>query len=563
MKLSLHKATPWLQAFLIIVVAFWLYSPVMHGLWLWDDSEEIFKNKLTLSPSGWWMNWLEPSELNAYYPIKADIQWVQWRLWGDDTLGYHLTNIVLHICSALLIWRLLGKLGLRLAWLGGLLFVVHPVTVESVAWIAEFKNAISLPPFLLAACYWIDYEERRRSRDYALSITWFLVAMLCKVTMSFFPAVILLYAWWKRGRLQWSDVKASLPFWAMAIALASMTIWLQQLGKPNRFLEPLAGLWPRLICADETVFFFFFKALWPVGMLPVYEPWHPNSASAWPLVPGMVLLAALGWCWARRKTWGRHVLLGVGFFLINLLPVIGSIQLQYSEMIWSLDHLNYLPLVGLIGLFVAGVELLNRHLSDLPRIFVNIAVAAIVILMACESCLYAMAFEGPVQLWTYILRRDPNSVTAYTNLGAILLDHYQIDKAAKCYASALQLDPESSEANDGMAYVLCFTKHNPEAIAHFETAIKHNPDYTPAYNGLANALIQKGDLAGAKATCEEVLRIDPDYVAAHCTLAYIYVRTGDHAGAVAEFETAKRLYPGDSETLKTLEAIIQKQASHP
>jgi hypothetical protein len=154
---------------------------------------------MTQSPTGLWSIWFEPGSQLDYYPIKASVQWLQWHLWGMDTLGYHLTNVVLHILSALLVWRLLSKFGLRLAWLGGLIFAIHPVQVESVAWIAELKNTLSLPPFLLAMCAWIDYEERGKAKDYFLALGLFLVAMLCKLTVVLFPLVILLYAWWRRG----------------------------------------------------------------------------------------------------------------------------------------------------------------------------------------------------------------------------------------------------------------------------------------------------------------------------------------------------------------------------
>ncbi len=546
-----------LQGLLILSVGLWIYSPVFRGAWLWDDATEIFQNPVTLDPNGWWANWFEPARLTFYYPIKADVQWVQWRLWGPDTTGYHLTNIGLHLCSALLIWRMLSKFGLRLACLGGLLFVVHPVTVESVAWIAELKNTLSLPPFLLAMCSWIDYDEHHRPRDYILTAGWFLIAMLCKITMAFFPAIILLYAWWKHGRIGWRDLKISAPFWIMAIALASITICVQHVKSVNNhYLNPLGGLWPRLVCTEETILFFIGKAVWPVVMLPLYQPWRPASASIWELLPGLILIGALIWSWTRRKTWGRHVLLGAGFFLINLIPVIGFIQLQYSSMTWSLDHLNYLPLIGLIGLAVAGLEQISRRLSTMPRRLFFGFVTVLMAVLAVGSCLYASVFVSPFQLWIYTVANDPKSSRAHTNLGYVLLDQHQMTAAVGEFSTALKINPEDSDAFTGVGNALFYSGHANKSLPYFEAALKLNPNSTFTYNALANAQMQTSDLDKAKATCEQALRIDPDNVNLHCTLTLVLAKMGNHSAAMAEFETARRLEPANSKTLDALKVFL-------
>jgi len=523
---------------------------------------DIFRNPITLDPAGWWTSWFDLSRQSLYYPIKADVQWIQWRLWGNETLGYHLTNIGLHLCSALLIWRLLSKFGLRLAWLGGLLFVVHPVTVESVAWIAELKNTLSLPPFLLAMCYWIDFEEHRRPRDYVRAAGWFLIAMLCKITMAFFPALILLYAWWKRGRIGWRDLKISVPFWIMAVALASITIWLQHTKSlPNDDLEPLVGLLPRLVCVEQTVLFFVCKAFWPVGMLPLYSPWS-NKPALWQLLPGLILIGALSWCWVRRKTWGRHILLGIGFFLINLLPVIGFIQMQYGAMVWSLDHLNYLPLIGLIGLAVAGLEQISQRFSPVPRRLSFGLVTILITVLACGSYLYSMVFVSQLRLWTYTLAQDPLSSTAHTNFGFLLMQNHRVADAFEEFSKALKINPNNSAALTGVGNALFYSGRTSDAFPYYRAALKHNPNYTPAYIALANALMQKGDLSQAKTTCEEAIRIDPYDVSVHCTLTLILSKMGDHSAAMAEFETARKLEPANSKTLDAIKFLLLDQTQN-
>ena len=240
----------WLRALLIVAATLWVFSPAFHGGWIWDDGWYITTNPLLHDSTGLWKFWFQPGSWVEYYPLEETVQWMQWQLWGNDTFGYHLTNVVLHIVSALLVWRLLSKFGLRLAWLGGLLFAVHPVQVESVAYISELKNTLSLPFFLLASCCWIDYEEHRQKQDYQWAFGLFLAGMLCKITLAPFPLLILLYAWWKRGRIDGKDLKTSTPFFILSLVLGFMTIWAGQryeaVGHGHPDVISLGGLFSRL-----------------------------------------------------------------------------------------------------------------------------------------------------------------------------------------------------------------------------------------------------------------------------------------------------------------------------
>ena len=245
-----------LQVLGIVAVGWWIYVPVLHGGWLWDDDSLVTQNSLVHDPAGLWKIWFTPRRMIDFQPIKFTVAWVQWHLWNNDPFGYHVTNILLHLISALLVWRLFRKLGLRLAWLGGLIFAIHPVAVESVAWIAELKNTLSLPLFLSAMCSWIDYEQGKRRKDYFLSLGFFLAAMLCKTSMAMFPAVILLYAWWKRKRIGWSDLKISTPFFMISLVLGLITISFLHHSMGTTPI-PLGGLLSRLALVGLTVSFCF------------------------------------------------------------------------------------------------------------------------------------------------------------------------------------------------------------------------------------------------------------------------------------------------------------------
>jgi hypothetical protein len=295
------KGRVWLQVGVIAAAVFAIYAPVLHGDWLWDDNIDITDNAITQSPTGLWNIWFEPGSQLDYYPIKASVQWVQWHLWGMDTFGYHLTNVLLHIIGSLLVWGLFSKLGLKFAWLGGLLFAIHPANVESVAWIAELKNTLSLPPFLLAMIAWIDYDKNGKQSDYFLSLACFLIAMLCKTTMVMFPFVILLYAWWKRGRITWNSVRVSGPFFAVSLVFGVVTLvcgnWFVQEYHKTVPLSWNGGVLNRLALAGFSVSFYFFKCLWPVGLLPIYPQYSFDSLSPLQFVPWLAMAGVAWGCW--------------------------------------------------------------------------------------------------------------------------------------------------------------------------------------------------------------------------------------------------------------------------
>jgi hypothetical protein len=493
-----------LRIALIIGAGLWAFSPALQGDWLWDDDVLITQNALIHDPAGLWKIWFQPHLLILYFPLTASAQWVEWHLWGDNTFGYHLTNVLLHLGSCLLIWRLFHRLGLKWAWLGGLVFAIHPVNVESVAWISELKNTLSLPPFLLTMCAYLDYDEHRKRTDYFLALGLFLVAMFCKTTMMMFPAVILLYVWWKRGRIGWADLKAGAPFFVASLALGLVT---------SRFLHPsvdavnipTGGILSRITCAGLAISFYFSKCLLPVALMPIYPRWDVTHPSAIQFLPYPILIGILIWCWTQRMTWGRHALLGLGFFLIMLAPFVCVIPMSYT---WVMDHLVYIPLIGLLGLAVAGLGQVEKLI---PRVFRPLGLGAVTAAIAClswQSHSYAARFANPETLWSYAVQKNPEAWPAYDNLGAALVTKGDFAAGIARYNQALQIHPCPSVYNN-LGLALIQTDRLPEAISAFESARQLAPRYTLTLNHLGFALMETGRVSEAKQQFEAAVQIDP------------------------------------------------------
>ena len=516
----------------------------MQGDWLWDDKELIRDYALIHDPAGLWRIWSDPGSMVDFYPVWTSVEWVQWHLWGNETAGYHATNVALHLLSAMLVWRLFAKLGLRLAWLGGLIFAIHPVQVESVAWMVELKNTLSLPPFLLAMCAYLDFDAGGRRRDYGLALGWFLLAMLCKTTMAMFPVVILLYAWWKRGRIGWTDVKAGAPFFAVSLGLGMVTIWFQQVHAIQGNAVAMGGFLSRVALAGFAMCFYFFHSLWPAELLPIYPKWTIDPPPAGEFLPWIALGAVAYACWAKRGTWGRHVLLGLGFFLLNLAPFLGFTSAYYMNFSWVLDHVLYIPVIGLIGLLIAG---LGVACERLPSVTVRRCgmglVTVIVALLAWKSHVYAGRFANDETLWTYTLERNPDAWPAHNNLGAFLLRAGRFEEAMAQFKEAVRLYPPLAEAHNNWGNALLQLGRSPEAMQQYEAAIRINPGYgSPRYN-LAVALTRAGRSPEAIAQYEALLEINPNDAEVHENLGELLLHSGRAAEAAEQFAAALRNDP--------------------
>jgi len=488
-------------------------------------------------------------------------------LWGTDTLGYHFTNIVLHLVSAFLVWRLFRKLGLRLAWWGGLLFAIHPIMVESVAWIAELKNVLTLPFFLLSMCAWIDYDRLGKPNDYFLSLGLFLVALLCKITVVMFPVVILLYAWWKRGRIGWSDLKVSAPFFLLSLAVGLIPIvngiWGRGFSNLGPEYVPTGGGVARLVLAGMEIAFYFSKSVFPVGLMPIYPKWPVDPTSPAQYLPWLVLAGAISWLWTKRQSWGRHALLGLGFFLINLAPCPGFIPASNMGYAWVMDHFLYLSIIGLIGLLVAGVEGLDGTLSNAARPFAIGLAVVLTALLALGGHAYAGIFGDSETLWTYAVQRNPDSWMARTNLGETLSEQGRLPEAMEQFEAALKIDPSFASAHYGRANVLSLEGRLPEAIDEYEAVLKLNPIYAAAHYDLGNAFVRAHRIQEAAEQFEKVLQINPRQADAHFALGNLLFDSNRFPEAIEQYEKSLQTDPNRAETHFALGNALLKTNQFP
>lgn len=528
-----------LAAAALVLLGLLALRPALSGGWLWDDGSEVFENTILKDPAGVAKIWLSPPGPD-YFPLKSTVQWLEWRAWGAEPFGYHAVSLALHLASALLVWRLLRRLGAPWAWLGGLLFAIHPLAVESVAWAAELKNTLSLPLMLLAMDAWLDYDAARRPSAYVRAFLFFLLAMLAKSSVVMLPAVFLLHAWWKRGRIGARDFVATAPFLAVSAALGAVTLRFQYRVAIAAWTIDAGGPAARLLRASISAGFYFFKCLVPAGLSPLYSP-SVVAPSPAHLLPLAALIAVAALCWSRRASWGKHALLGLGFLVINLLPIVGLADMSYMRYSWVADHFAYISIIGAAGLAAAALGALART-SPVPAVLAATAIAGA---FAAESRGYSSVFHDSGTLWNYALGRDPASWAALDNLADAEVKAGDLKSGIAHYEEAIRIRPDLAEAHSGLGYALLLVGRPADAVVHLREAVRLG--YVKAHTNLGNALAQTGDLDAAIREQQEAVRLQPDSAETFVNLGNALTQAGRVPEALPQYETALRLQPDFSE----------------
>ena len=341
---------------LVWVVTFAAYFPALMGGLLWDDAGHVTRPDLQ-SWSGLARIWFEVGATQQYYPLLHSAFWLEHRFWGEATFGYHLVNVLWHATSACLLVAILRRLMVPGAVLAAFFFALHPVGVESVAWIAEQKNTLSTVFYLAAALAWLRFEDERRSARYAAATLWFVAALLTKTVTATLPAALLVIAWWRRGRLSWrGDVLPLLPWFAVGVGAGLFTAWFERTSIGAQGADFNLGLVERGLLAGRIFWFYLGKLVWPADLMFFYPRWHVDAAAVWQyLFPVAALALVGGLVWWTRRGRGRGLLAAALLYGGTLFPVLGFMNVYPFVFSYVADHFQYLASLSFFALIAAGL----------------------------------------------------------------------------------------------------------------------------------------------------------------------------------------------------------------
>ena len=352
----------WLLLPVLLLAVMAAYYPAWHGGMLWDDDGHITRSDLR-SAAGLGRIWFDLKATQQYYPVVHSVFWLQHRLWGDDMLGYHLVNIILHGLSAFLIAVILQRLSVPGAWLAAVIFALHPVHVESVAWVTELKNTLSGVLYLSAMLVYLRFDQARKRHLYAGALALFVLALLSKTVTATLPAALLVIFWWRRGRLEWRrDVRPLVPFFVIGAAGGLLTAYVERTLIGAQGAEFQFTIVERCLIAGRAIWFYLGKLFLPINLMFIYPRWQVSQAVWWQyLYPAgvLVLLAAL---WRMRKR-SRAPLAAMLLFCGTLFPVLGFFNVFPFRFSFVADHFQYLASMAVIALFSAIVAGLAERLA--------------------------------------------------------------------------------------------------------------------------------------------------------------------------------------------------------
>ena len=534
----------WLFCLILAATTFLAYSPAWNGKPVWDD-EMLLTPHGRHSFSSLEHIWIQPSTARQFHPLVESVFWVEARLWGDAPLGYHLVNIALHIASALLLLRILRTLKIPGAWLAASLFALHPVHVESVAWLVELKNTLSGVFFLGAALAWLRFDRLRSRQAYALAISLFFLGLMAKTIVAILPLVLLAALWWKRGKLSWKqDVRPLVPFIGIGLVAGLLTSWMER-----RFSGAEGSLFTfsfieRCLIAGHAFWFYLGKLLWPGNLIFTYPRWNINPSSWWQyLFPLAALLLFAGLVATWRLFRLRGPLAGMLVFTLLLFPLLGFFNVYFFTFSFVADHFQYLASLGVITLASAGVALGLSRLHGRTLIagkgLCMVVLLCLAVLTARQSRMYTDAKTA----YLTTIERNPDSWMAHDNLGNILMQEGQPDEAIEQYRDALRIRPDSAKTASNLGVALLKKDRVVEAIASFKSAIAARPDYAQAYNNLANALLKQRRVGEAVTCYRQAMKIDPTYADARTNLADVLFETGHTFEAISQYRQALQLQP--------------------
>jgi tetratricopeptide (TPR) repeat protein len=598
------QATSWAEnggfgIFLLIIATVLAYQPVWSAGYIWDDDLMLTSNPCIIGPLGLGHIWT--TQAADICPLTLTTFWLEHAAWGLAALPYHLVNLALHAANACLLWRVLLALRIPGAWLGAALWALHPVQVESVAWISEMKNTESGLFYLLAVL--IHVKSLRQpvagNRDYLLIFACAALAMAAKTSTMVLPFVLALCAWWVEGRWNRRSLSRLAPLLLLSLAAALLSIWTQ--GEKTSQPE-WNRTWPeRLATAGDAVWFYLGKLAWPDQQALIYPRWHIDATSVaafLPLlavVPGMVLL-----CLTHRP-WARAALFAFSYFLIALFPVLGLANTTYSRYSFVADHFQYLASMGPLALAAAGLVRGAAFLfAGGARVPSSALAGMLVLVLGTLTWFRGWAFQNSETIWTDTLAKNPacweghlemgvvlnvkgqleaaerefrrsielnpHYFKAHYNLASVLQAEGQIEAAISELRQAIVIEPGQAQVHYGLGLALLQKGEIDAAIDELQKAVEIAPDFAPAYNGLGLVYTQKGQMDEAIQEYQKAIGLNPNYAEAHSHLGILFAQAGRIPDAVAQFEDVVRLQPDSSgarENLERAEAMLQQGNSQP
>jgi tetratricopeptide (TPR) repeat protein len=501
------------------------YAPLVRAGFIWDDDFYVTENTALRTLDGLRRIWCELGAVPQYYPLVHTTFWIEYHLWGLSPVGYHLINVLLHATSAILLWRLLLRWQVPGSWLAAAIFAVHPVMVESVAWVTERKNVLSLALALGSLlCYTrfaplgeaAENRDQGRWRWYAAAFLLYAGALFSKTVVATLPAVLLVVCWWKRGRISVRDVVPLLPWFALGATLGTVTALMERyhVGAEGELWN--FSLLDRSLIAGRALWFYAAKLVWPHPLVFFYPRWPIDDGDVRQYVYPLAAVAVLSALWLARGRIGRGPVAAALIFTGALAPALGFFNVYPMRFSFVADHFQYHASLALIALFAAFGTRIATSLPPSLRKFAGTCALALLAALALATFQRTRIFFDPEALYADTIAYNPDCCVAYTNLGAYLDSVGRSDEALSLARDTLSRFPDDPAAHTNLGAALLRLGNRDgfkpgqldEIVGHFHVAIEHLPQHPGPHNNLGFALMAAGRYDEAAEHFSHNLQID-------------------------------------------------------
>ena len=542
----------WVWGLLLFAATFLAYQPAWNGQPVWDDELHITPPELR-SMHGLAHIWIHPRGTVQYFPLAHTIFWMGTNLWGDSTLGFHLLNILLHFLCALLLARILRRLGIPGSWLAAGIFALHPVMVESVAWITELKNTLSGVFFLSASLAYLTYIETGKRRLYVSALGLFILGLLSKTGIAPFPFVMLVVIWWKRGGLLWRrDIVPLLSFFLAGILFGLITIYVERTHIGTRGPEWEFSPIERCLIAGRALWFYLGKIFLPVNLMISYPRWVVSAAKWWQyLFPAAALIAG---CilWTMRKV-SRAPAAAFFYFIVMILPYLGFFSLFAFRYSFIADHYQYLAAIGPI---VLGVGLVDKAVRSVRGVLKPAVTVMLLLTLGMLSWKQSRMYSNAETLYRTTIKRNNICWMAHNNLGLLLANMGRTNEALAHYRKALDLNANYAEPHNNLGLLLANMGRTNEALAHYRKALEINPNYGGAHFNLGLLLANMGRTDEALAHYRKALKLNPNHSKTRNNIGLMLAQLGRPEEALAHYRKALEINPNSAETHYNLGLLL-------
>ncbi len=517
----------------LLLLTLLAYAPVVRNGFIWDDDQYLTRNVLVQRtetlPDVWRLRWDSEAgrfviRTPQYYPLVFTSFWLEHKLWGLNPLPYHVVNVVLHALSAILLGLVLRRMCVPAAWVIAAAFALHPVQVETVAWITERKNTLSGVFFFAAFYAYLRFDASRGARWYLLAIAAFVLALLSKTVTAMLPVVLTITLLVRHRRVRLGDLLPTLPLWALGLAGGLLTASIERGVVGARGDAWGLAFWERAaLVAPRAYLSYFQSVLWPQPLIFVYPRWEPSAADPLAYVPlalVVVLLALAVLLWRRHGPAVLALLVSAGALTF---PALGFFNVYPHRFSWVADHFQYLGSAAFLAVVVLLVRALLRTCgANAGR--VGLAVAALwLAALGVRTFVRTGAYLDARTLWEDTLRQNPGAWVAHLNLGNAAAAAKDLPGAQRHFELAAQSPAAVVDGYGAWANAMMGAKQPARALELSRLALERAPDSAKLHANHAIMLLANRDFAGAAAAAERAVELDPGLHRAWYTLGVVCV----------------------------------------